>query len=44
VEKGAHIEATVKEGVRNPKGLAKWQQTETSCGVNLTSKRHIPDL
>jgi hypothetical protein len=44
MEKGAHIEAIVKEGVRNPKGLAKWQQTETSCGVNSTTKRHIPYL
>jgi hypothetical protein len=44
VEKGAHVEEVVKEGVRNPKGLAKWQQTETSCGVNSTSKKHIPYL
>jgi hypothetical protein len=44
VEKGAHVEANVKEGFRNPKGLAKWQQIEISCGVNSTSKRHIPNL
>ena len=39
MEKGAHVEAIAKEGVRNPKGLAKWQQTEKSCGVNSTSKK-----
>jgi hypothetical protein len=42
--KGAHIEETVKEGFRNPKGLVKRQKTETSCGVNITSKRQIPNL
>jgi len=42
--KGVHVEVIVKEEVRNPKGLAKWQQTKTGCGVKLTSKRDNPDL
>jgi len=44
VEKEAHVEAVVKEVFRNPKGLAKWQKNETSCGVKSISKRHTPYL
>jgi hypothetical protein len=44
LKKRAHVETTIKEGVRNPKGLAKWQQTKKSCGVNSTSKTHLPYL
>jgi len=41
VQKGAHVEEIVNEGVTNPKGLVKWQYIETSYGVKSTSKRII---